>query len=213
MSAEIDHTERDRFELLIACLLGAAALLTAFCALRASLLGDTMLAGFTTSTQHYNDAIGFEAEQTQVVVEDHALFLRYIDAVQRKEADFGEYLRESLFNDNLEAAAAWWEDQRLANPDAKGPMTPFDPGSPYAEPYAVEIEELNRLGDTAFAEGAAADDKGDKFDIAAAILAISLFAGGIASLLKSRRAQRLMAGMAIAAIVVGGWFAAQGQFG
>jgi hypothetical protein len=200
----------NKFELCVAALLGVAAVLAAFAALRSSMLGDEVLSGYTLSTQDYNDAIGYEAEDTQRAVQDQQLFLRYAEALNKNETEWATELRTAMFEPSLEQAVTWWEDKR----DSPGaPTTPFDEGSPYELPFADKVDELYSTGDDNFNSAKRADDRGDSFDLAAAILAITLFAGGLASLLQSGAARASMIAVAVASLLFATGFVIKGQFG
>jgi Domain of unknown function (DUF4337) len=212
MTTEHDtsNNRSDRFEIAMATLLGIATVLIAFSALRSALLGDTVLSGFTTSTQAYNDALGLASEDTQAFVQDQNLFLRYAEAKQKGDTAFANYMRNSLFEPELEQAIAWWETNEART---DGPSSPFDTGTPYASRYQAKIDQLNANGDAEFEKAKKADDQGDNFDIATAVLAITLFAGGVASLLKSRRARLMLACVGVAGLAMGLTFMAKGQMG
>lgn len=204
-----DNASR-RIELFVAALLGIAAVLTAVSALRSALLGDEVVKGFTESSQHYGDAIAFEHAQTQQVLHDQNLFLRYVEARNADDADFAEELRSRHFTENLTAAVDWWESK----PDTDEVLrTPFDEDSPYVDLHAGDIRSQNQAGDQAFERAERADNRGDLFDIAAAVLSVTLFTAGIASLLRSSSARRLTLAIAIAAMCVGIMFMIRGHFG
>lgn len=209
----VDGTDRgkaDRFELMLAALLGVTTLLIAFAALRASLLGDEVLKGYTESTQFYNDSSALDNADLQTFVQDQNLFLRYTEAIFKEDFEFATYMRENLFEPQLEEAVTWWE-ARLSEPN--GPESPFEEGSPYRSPNADAVTAADAAAEASFEAGSAADDRGDKFDIATAILAVTLFSGGIASLLRSRNAQVLMVVVALTSLAVGAIYIAIGQFG
>lgn len=196
------------FDVAMAVLLGAAAVLSAFSALRASLIGDEMLEGFTQSTQFYNDALALEGDNTQAAIQDQQLFLQYLRARQDGSAEWADMIRGSMFDGNLEAAVAWWERQSGADDSAQ---SPFDSGTPYKAPYDSKIEQLYQSGDASYSSAKRADQRGDYFDIAVAISSITLFTGGLAALLHKRATRDAMVVIALATLVISIYFALKGE--
>lgn len=196
-----------RFEFFAAVLLGLTAILTGYATMRSAIVGDEVLEGFTLSSQHYNDANSLDDANTQTFVADQALFLRFAEASFAGEDELADYLRTSLFDDRLEAAVVWWEGQQSAGTPQD---SPFEAGSPYR---LEDTTALERMGDAAFDAAKKADARNDRFDQAVAVLSITLFAVGLAVLVKARRARALMIALALAGLSGGALLTVIGELG
>jgi hypothetical protein len=197
----------DRFELFAAVLLGIATLLTAYGAMRSAIVGDEVLEGFTLSSQYYAEASAVDDQNTQTFVADQNLFLRYAEATFSRNNGLADYLRKSLFSDQLETATVWWEGQRTA---ADPPESPFHDGSPYK--FDTDAQPLITKAEANFDAGKRADARNDRFDQATAILSITLFTGAVATLIRSRKARHAFVALALAGIALGITFIAVGEF-
>lgn len=196
-----------RFEFFAAVLLGLTAILTGYATMRSAIVGDEVLEGFTLSSQHYNDANSLDDANTQTFVADQALFLRFAEASFAGENELADYLRTSLFDDRLEAAVVWWEGQQAAGTPQD---SPFEAGSPYR---LEDTTTLEQMGDAAFDAAKKADARNDRFDQAVAVLSITLFAVGLAVLVKARRARALMIALALAGLSGGALLTVIGELG
>lgn len=197
-----------RFEFAAALLLGMAALLTAYASMRSAIVGDEVLEGFTLSSQHYSDANSIDDANIQVFVADQALFLRYVEATFDQDDDLAEYLRTTLFDIKLNEAVDWWERQQ-SNDDP--PESPFDPGTPYT--FENDTADATAHGDSAFDSAKRADGRNDRFDQATAVLSITLFAVGLAILVRTRRARATLTALAVIGLVAGGILIGVGELG
>jgi len=196
-----------RFEFFAAVLLGLTAILTGYATMRSAIVGDEVLEGFTLSSQSYNDANSLDDANTQTFVADQALFLRFAEASFAGEDELADYLRTSLFDDRLEAAVVWWEGQQSAGTPQD---SPFEAGSPYR---LEDTTALEQMGDAAFDAAKKADARNDRFDQAVAVLSITLFAVGLAVLVKARRARALMIALALAGLSGGALLTVIGELG
>lgn len=191
------ESDGSRLSLIAAIVLGIAATLTAISAYAASLQDGEALQGYTRSTSALNDANYFYSSGTQVLAVDQALFVDYASAAQEGNTDLADYLT-TLMRPELLDAVTWWQDDAEAT-------TPFDDVE--ANPYVItEFDDADALSvesEQAFDEGSAADDKGDKFELATVLLALTLFFGGIASLFRRRSVSVGLLGVSGVALVSG----------
>jgi len=187
----------DRLQILAAIILGIAATLTAFSAYQAALSDGEALQGFTTSTRTLSDANAFYAEANQTFALDQQLFVSYATAAQEGNVALSDYLI-TLMRPELVAAVEWW-----AVTDAA--VTPFDDLE--GNPYTIEqIDTATGLEDQAsaeFADGAAADEIGDRYELAGVLFALTLFFGGIATLFSKRSVTVGLLGVAILTLSLG----------
>lgn len=172
---------RSRFELIIALLLGLAAVLTAVASYQGALRSGDSLKSFNEGIRSVNDANGYYNEAAQVVARDQALFLEFAKATQQDNEELAAYVREALMDDNLKAAVADWQET-----DDDEVLTPLD-SDKYEVPQQAEAERLTEKTDQQFAEARALDDEGDRYDLVGVIVASALFFLGIAGVVSSMR--------------------------
>jgi len=170
----------DRNQLVAALILGAAAILTAFSAYNAALLDGEALQGYTESTRTLSDANAFYAQGNQTSAIDQAIFVEYASAQQTGNAELAEYLT-TLMRPELVEAVEWWQ----ATDEA---VTPFDEheDNPYTLSDFDEAQALEETAGEQFDDGSAADEKGDKFELASVAFALTLFFAGVATLFGRR---------------------------
>ncbi len=176
-----NDTHRQRFEAIIATLLGLAAILVAVASYQGSLRDGDSIKSFNEGIRSVNDANGFFTDATQATARDQALFLEYAKAAQSDNADLGAYLKEAIMDDNLRGAVEEWENDK-----SDEIATPLDAPS-YAVPQQDEAERLVKQTDRQFATARALDEEGDTFNLVGVIVASSLFFLGIAGVVRSRR--------------------------
>lgn len=193
-------------EFVVAILLGIGAILTAYAAYNGALAGGDALKGYTQSSRTTSDANAYYAEYSQTYDADAALFLQYQLLVEKGDTDTAQVIKDNLFSDRLTTATDAW----LALPEGEGPATPLA-----TEEYVVEdydtAQQLTQQAEDEFNEAQRIDDQGDKFDLAAVYLAISLFFAGMAALFKIRRNQLILLAISGLAVVPGLYAIGQGK--
>ncbi|MGI9052716.1 MAG: hypothetical protein ACR2HQ_08725 [Ilumatobacteraceae bacterium] len=181
-----------------AILLGVAGILTAWAAYNAALTDGDALKGYTESATSTADANFFYNQGNQSVASDSGTFLQYALEIERGNPEIADLVRLNLFSPELQVATDAW-DQLAAG---ESPATPL-----LVEEYQVEaFANADALTETAklqFADAFAADEAGDKFELAAVFLAVSLFLAGIASLFKVYPIRLAMLGASVLLIVPG----------
>lgn len=206
--AEADTREDRRLELVAAVILGIAGILTAFAAYKAALTDGDALKGYTASARTTADANGYFNEAFATYTSDQSLFLEYQVLVEQGDTATAEVIRERLFSPELYAATAAWNEIPVGSPDE--PPTPLDMEE-YVIPAQDEAIALTEQAAQEFTEAQAFDDAGDKFELAAVFLAVSLFLAGVGSLFKARKVQIAILTMAAVAVVPGVIAITQGQ--
>ena len=206
--AEEDTREDRRLELVAAVILGVAGILTAFAAYKAALTDGDALKGYTASARTTADANGYFNEAFATYTSDQSLFLEYQVLVEQGDTATAFVIRDRLFSPELEAGTAAWEQIPVGAPDE--PPTPLDTAE-YVIPAQDEAIALTEQAADEFSEAQAFDDAGDKFELAAVFLAVSLFLAGVGSLFKARKVQIAILAMAAVAIVPGVIAITQGQ--
>ena len=165
-----------RVELLVAILLGLAAVSTAWAAYQSSQYGGKVLEHFSQANLNISNANAFYSTGDQIYLQDQILFVEYSKAVNQGDNELAAYLHDSLMSTELAKAVDWWQlpenidtydspfvDQ---NPDYK--ITAYDDASALEDDTAA-----------AFKGGQDAGATGDKFSLITVLLAGSLFVLGI----------------------------------
>lgn len=191
-------------EICAAILLGIAGVLTAYAAFNSALSDGDALKGYTQSSRTTADANGFYNDYAATYNADQSLFLQYQLLVERGETDLAQSVRGALFSAELETATQAWEEP------GNEAATPLDTDA-YVVQAFTDGEELTAQAETEFNDAFAADEQGDKFELASVFLAVALFFAGIASLFKVRPVQIVLLIAATGLIVPGIIAIAQGK--
>lgn len=196
-----DDDKRSRLELAAAILLGLAALAAAWTAYQSGKLGGDESEAQAEANAALVDANFFYNQGNQQLAADNQLFLTLIEAEQSGQEDFAAFIEEGVMDDNLRAAVAYWRES-----DA---VTPFDDDDD--NPYRVEAfeaaDEEQARSDAAFERAAEIGERGDTYDLAGVLLAVSLFIGGIGTLFKKPILSWWLLGLGAVALVGGTAFA------
>jgi hypothetical protein len=197
--ASLSHTadKSEWLQILLAVLLGAAALSTAWAAYRGELYGGDSVILLNTSTQTSDRASqAFSAAET-VFVQDVNLFTQFAVAAQgtAKDKETAQYLKATLMRPLLVKQVEWWAD----TPDSV--ESPFVKQDPFFTPPVRNAEGLKLRAQAAaeFKRARILDDTGDKYVLYTVIFAAALFLYGIASVASSRKV--LFASMSVGAVL------------
>lgn len=187
----------DLLQIVAAVLLGIAATLTAFSAYRAALTDGNALQGYTIASQKLTDSNFFYGQGNQIEAGDRALFVEYASAAQQGNTELADYL-VSLMRPELSDAVTWWQETDEA-------VTPFDDieGNPYVVADYGDGEALAEESKAAYEEASAADEQGDKLELATVFLALTLFFGGIATLFTRRPVRAGLLALGAVTLVAG----------
>jgi hypothetical protein len=198
--------EDDKLQIAAAILLGLAAILTALAGYYSAIKGGDSADTRADSGRVLADANFFYAQDGQLAAQDQAIFVPYAEAIQNGDEALADYLT-TLMRPDFAAAVEWWTTTDEAE-------TPFDPieGNPYYDeegntPSVATAEELQTQADEMVETAADLDAKGDQFDLATGILALTLFFGGIGTLFRSRRVATVMIAMGAVGLVLGAYVA------
>ena len=202
------QSDRGWVELVAACLLGIAGILTAFTAYQSAIQGGDELKGFTDSQQSTADANFFYSKGNQAQANDASTFLQYQIKVQEGADETASVIRENLFSEELLLAT----DAFDALPAGDGTASPIDLEEYVVQDFA-DAEELQTQAEGQFAGALTAGEKGDKFDLSSVFFAVSLFFAGIAALFRQHRVQVVMLFGSVALIVPGVLAMTQGLSG
>jgi len=183
-SEAIGEWSRDRLEIVVAILLGLAAIVTAWCSFQASQLGDLVQKNLAegvreadAASQSYNSAIAND-------IRDQTLFLEFAKAAQADDEETALYILETLMSPELAAAVNWWSSQ----PDDSGFDSPFVKENPeWSNALYEEAAAFDESSQAYFDAAERADRDADDFEVLTVILALSLFFFGVAGLSRQRR--------------------------
>lgn len=174
----------DRTEIVIAILLGIAAILTAWSTYQSSQLSAAVTAAYSegirlsdAASQAFNDASATD-------IADEALFLEFAKASNAGDEATADYIYSSLMSEDLAAAVDWWLEQ----PESAGYGTPLVEDNPNWSTVAYDdAAAIDADAQAKFDEATTKDSLGGDFDVLSIIIAISLFLFGVASLVRQER--------------------------
>ena len=201
MAAEPDTRDgsarkSEGLQILLAVLLGAAALATAWAAYRGELYSGDSVIMLNRSTQTSDRASqAFNAAET-VFVQDVNLFTQFAIAAQDPATeDNATYLKETLMRPRLVRMVEWWSE---TGDEIESPFVRQDPHfvAPTQDPRGRRLR-AQAAGE--FRQARELDDTGDSYVLYTVIFAASLFLYGIASVASSRRV--LVAGIGVGAVL------------
>lgn len=203
MATEAEETSPDgRFDwlrrhadVIVAVLLGLAAILGAGASFRQSLDDGSAALALSAAEQLRTGATAYLQQANQKQSADLQILLEYEQATHTGQAEYATYLRDRAMDDNLRRTVAWWD----LHPEA---TNPFVDGSPYVEPLYVKAAAANAEADAKMEEYANYDDRATGYIKVVTLLAVSLFMFGIAAVV-SRVSLRLSA--LVIGIGVMGW--------
>ena len=179
----------DRIQILIAILLGVAAILTAWFSLEAANVGDEVQKNYSTGIRTADEATTLYTIADSTATSDRILFLEFAKAKVTGDTDLAEYIRASLMSPDLVAAISWWEKQ----PDEAGYNSPFVNENPKLSTKLIDsADEVDASARRSFSKAEESDRITDDFDQMAVIMAIALFFLGIAGLASNRRMTIIM---------------------
>lgn len=173
-----DAGRSNTLDVMIAIVLGVAAVLTAYAGYQAALSDGNTLAAFQEGTAQYGDANQAYIEGYQQESSDLGLFKDYALAKQRGDDKAASFIYDDLMDGTLPKATDQWEASGGDIPSAF--EAPAYKIKPYDRAKAAQAE-----GDKQFDEAAVKDKQGDKFTLATVILAVALFFGGLAGVTRS----------------------------
>src|SRR4030081_2119577 len=120
-----EAAEGGRMAILIAVLLGAAAIVTAFSAYKNELRNHEATIKFNQGVVHTNQASQSYTQGSQVRAQDQALFLEFAKAANAKDQGLVAYVHDTLMSPRLRTSVDWWSNTK------DSVDSPFVPQNPY----------------------------------------------------------------------------------
>src|SRR3954467_5963829 len=110
-------------------------------------------------------------------------------------------------SEQLQAGADWWQDDHKNEK-----LTPFDDAPPTfdKDPDAAQGDKDQKKSEHENATAEKADAKGDKFDLAVVLFALTLFFGGVATLLDRKQVTYALLGISVLTMAAGTVIVSQG---
>ena len=177
----MDEGTTDRLGTILAALLGAAAIATAFTAYQGELKSGESIAAYNEGIRAVTEGGAALGVGFTKMVHDDQLFFEWRKADYNRQKEWARWIRVYMMDGNLRAGLREWE-----RTGEEGPLTAIQ-----SEDYKVEaIDQAaarEERADTLFAEAAKADDEGDRYVLITVFLAVALFFFGLAGVLRVRR--------------------------
>ncbi|MGA8845353.1 MAG: DUF4337 family protein [Nocardioides sp.] len=170
-----------RTTLYAAILLGIAATCTAISAYQAALLDGETLEKYTDANAGLTASSFIAATTLQTYTGDQVIFREYSTALFENKRGLAAYTYEQM-SPNLQEAVDWW----IESDDTVTSAFDDVEGNPYVGNDLSEVNDLADEADAAREAGAQADERGDQFELASVLFALTLFFGGIATLFSRR---------------------------
>jgi len=167
-----------RLELVIAVLLGLAAIVGALSAYLGHVAEGHSIKHFNQAVRSTNDANLFYTQGNQKLIQDQAIFLEYAKAAVTHQDVFAAYVQKTLMSYTLKKAVTWWETGKNTDKYAS-PFVDQDPV--YVIPDYARASELDKQTNERFAEGKKDEDRSNQYTLVEVLIASALFVYGIAS--------------------------------
>ena len=172
--------------LLLAIVLGLAALTAGVVAWRGNVLAGHAVEEFTLSTQSVNDANTLGGDAERAISGDRTLFISYEAAKDAGRPAVAAGIL-AMMSGPTRKAIAWWESQ----PATTRPLTPFVSGNPEWNAPGTVVD-AQAATDRANEEVAAARDslsRSHQLEFFAALLTVAFLAGGLSGVFESHSAR------------------------
>jgi hypothetical protein len=180
-------TEKTR-DIILAILMGVAAIATAFAAFRASLISDEVISNYNQGIRKVDEASQLWNEGNQFRAEDQAVFLEWMKAVQTDDIVFADYIQNNLMSADLLSGLEWWNEEL----DVSSPFVEENPN--YQLVQFDQARKLDVAVDKHFKDAAKADKDSDYYEFVTVLLAVALFFLGIAGVAHSPTLQKRFMG-------------------
>jgi hypothetical protein len=168
------HPWEPRLEIIIAVLLGLAAIAGAYAALKNEQRNHEATVEFSEGIVNISNSNQFYSSGNSVYSADQALFTEYAKANFSNQGDLAQYFYDSLMRPELQKGIRWWEKSK----NAKSPFDDRDPNYGVAE-YAKGAE-LDKITHEKFAQAKTQQNVADRYTLIEVILATALFLIGVA---------------------------------
>jgi hypothetical protein len=183
----------------LAILLGSAAMVAGLIAWRAAVHSGEAQKEFALSTQADNDANSLQQDVSQDVTGERNLFIAYENALGQHDPVLAADAR-GLMDPPTVRTVDWWLHQSTAS----RPASPFSAANPQWTTPRMVIDARAALDDSV-ATLTSADNqihRSHDLELLEAILAIAFLTGGLTATLQSRSAQSILLGVSVTVLIV-----------
>ena len=181
-----------------AVLLSLAGLTSAWASYQSSLWDGEQAHAYTIANGLLTEAASLDLVVGQQDMTDRVLFFAWLNAAAGNDQLRMRFF-ENRFEPEMRAPFAAWRAQL---PDdvhdlaAAATAAPTLPMLKFDHPEAARARALRAKAQTSLAQGDAANGHGDRYGAATVLLSLVLFLGGISPILRQRRAQSAVLGIA-----------------
>ena len=184
----VEHAEgpeerlwRFRLELVIAILLGLAAIVGALAAYFGHVTEGHSISAFNSGIRSSSDSNLFYNQGNQRLIQYQSIFQEYAkDAYQGTKTNdytFPAYIQTTLMDDRLSKMVTWW----TSNGNTKKYHSPFVEQDPYfVIPEYTQAQKLDNQTAEQFKDGRHDENKSNKYTLVEVVIASALFLYGIA---------------------------------
>ena len=195
--ASLTSVSESRIEIATVMLMGLAALLTAWASFQASLWGGVSTDDYAIGDLRQTEAVALRETSLAVYQEDQTLFLEYAKLVRSGDGQGAAIVKRDVMSKRLRDAVEQWE----RTPPATRESTPLNDKYSYVVPSRDEARERTAQARAAVEHARTASAVGDRYNLAAVMLAASLFIFGISSTLRVPKVRLWMIGVGAAFLI------------
>jgi hypothetical protein len=176
--APVAHRPGGRLEIVIAGLIGAAAVVAAYATLSAERAEHKATVAFDEGVRATTAAGQAATAGNQVLQADQQLFIQYAAAREAGHHRLVRYIYNHLMSPGLRAGVRWW----LVNVRARSPFDPADPA--YRIPEHDRAVALSRRSARLVELGQSKQELADRYHVVDVVVAGALFMLGLAGVLR-----------------------------
>jgi hypothetical protein len=172
--ARTGHPFEGRLEIIIAVLLGVAAILGAYAALRNEQQNHDATTRFSEGIVNISNANQFYSSGNAIYSLDQVLFTEFAKDNFAGQGNLAQYFYKTLMRPELQRGIRWWQRSKTAK-------SPFDDKDPdYVVAEYIRAGQLDSATHAKFVTAKAAQNKADHYTLIEVILATALFLIGVA---------------------------------
>lgn len=181
-----------------AIVLGCAAILSGVTAWKSTVMAGHAVEHFTLSTQAVNDANTLAQVAERAMTSERQLFIDHSAAVAAGQDELADSIL-GMMSPNTRDAIAWWGEQ----PEADRPLSPFVSANPGWEAPGVVLRATASMerADTYLHKAEKELDQAHSLEFIAALLTVSLLAGGLTGTFESTRARMGLLGVSVTVLL------------
>lgn len=186
----VERQKRQRGpEIVAAIVMSLATVGSAWCAYQATLWGGVQAFRLGAANAAGREASKLSIQAVQARAFDASMFVSYIEARGRQDDRVADFLSQRFRPEMSRAFEAWLRTDPIHNVDA--PKSPLQM-SEYVQAAVLESERKDAEAANLIAEGQQANHNADRYVLLTVLFASTLFFGGIAGMVESRRLKMIV---------------------